>query len=151
MTQTEHSNTVDILLVEDNPGDVRLTREAFEEGHISNELHVVRDGEKALDFLYQRGEYEDAPRPHLVLLDLNLPRVGGLEVLEDIRADPDLNKIPVIVLTSSDAEEDIVKSYELQSNAYLTKPIDPDDFVALVRTFENFWFELVKLPPKEDS
>lgn len=140
---------VDILLVEDNPGDVRLTREAFKEGRINNDLHVVTDGEAALDFLYQRGEHESAPEPDLVLLDLNLPRIDGLELLERIRDDPDLTRIPVIVLTSSEAEEDVVQSYELHSNAYLTKPVNHREFVDLVRSFEEFWFELVRFPPKE--
>lgn len=149
MTNQGNGNPVDILLVEDNPGDIRLTQEAFEEGHINNELHVVRDGERALDFLFQRGQFEDAPTPDLVLLDLNLPRVDGLDVLREIDDDPELRQIPFIVLTSSAAEEDVVASYELHSNAYLTKPIDPDEFVDLVRTFEDFWFELVKLPPNE--
>ncbi|SFR32350.1 response regulator [Halogeometricum limi] len=149
MTGGRRGDAADILLVEDNPGDVRLTREAFERGNISNELHVVTDGAEALDFCYRRGAYEDAPRPHLVLLDLNLPKVDGTEVLERLKGDPDLKSIPVVVLTSSEAETDVVESYELHTNAYLTKPIDPDEFVDLVRTFEDFWLTLVKLPPRE--
>lgn len=146
MTDHRDKEAVDILLVEDNPGDVRLTEEAFEEGCINNELHVVEDGAAALDYLYQRGSYEDVTRPHLILLDLNLPKVGGIEVLEEIKNDSELKSIPVIVLTSSEAEQDIVKSYELHTNAYLTKPINPDEFIELVRTFEDFWFTLVRLP-----
>lgn len=140
----------DILLVEDNPGDVRLTEEAFKEGQISNTLHVTTDGVEALDFLHQRGEYVDAPRPDIVLLDLNLPRKDGDEVLEEIRADPDLTHLPVIILTSSSAEEDIVQSYELQANAYLTKPVDPEEFVDVVKSFQQFWLSVVRLPPCDE-
>ncbi|QLG28210.1 response regulator [Halorarum halophilum] len=146
MTGQTSCEPVDILLVEDNPGDVRLTKEAFTGARINNTMHVVTDGEAALDFLHQRGEHESAPRPKLVLLDLNLPKVDGLEVLEAVKDDPDLTSIPVIILTSSEAEEDIVRSYELHTNAYLTKPINPDEFMELVRSFEQFWFTLVRLP-----
>ncbi|MDQ2050061.1 response regulator [Natronolimnohabitans sp. A-GB9] len=140
-----------ILLVEDNPGDVRLTKEAFKQGRIENDLHVVSDGNEALAFLYQRGEYEDAPRPDLILLDLNLPRKDGEDVLEELKGDSELRSIPVIVLTSSRAEEDVVKSYELHANAYLTKPVDPDDFIETVRAFEKFWFSVVRLPPEDEQ
>ena len=140
-----------ILLVEDNPGDVRLTEEAFKQGRIENDLHVVSDGNEALEYLYRRGEYEDAPRPDLILLDLNLPRKDGEDVLEELKGDPELRSIPVIVLTSSRAEEDVVRSYELHANAYLTKPVDPDDFIETVRAFEKFWFSVVRLPPEVDS
>lgn len=150
MTEHRDGDPIVVLLVEDNPGDVRLTKEAFKEGCINNDLHVATDGEEALDFLYQRGEYSDAPRPHLVLLDLNLPKLNGQEVLEEIRDDPDLKRLPVIILTSSGAQRDIVDSYELQSNAYLTKPVTPEDFVELVQTFEEFWFTMVQLPPRAD-
>ncbi|PSP78902.1 two-component system response regulator [Halobacteriales archaeon QS_1_68_20] len=139
----------DILLVEDNPGDVRLTREAFKEGGISNTLHVATDGAEALDFLHQRGKYEDAPRPDIVLLDLNLPRKNGDEVLAEINDDEDLSCMPVIVLTSSEAEEDVVRSYELQANAYLTKPVDPEEFIATVQSFKAFWLSVVRLPSRE--
>ncbi|PSP81459.1 two-component system response regulator [Halobacteriales archaeon QS_1_68_20] len=139
-------NPADVLLVEDNPGDVRLTREAFEEGQIENTLHVVNDGVKALDFIHQRGEYEGAPQPDIVLLDLNLPRKNGEEVLEAMRADDELEHIPVIVLTSSEAEEDVLRSYELCANAYLTKPVDPDEFIEAVWSFERFWLSVVRLP-----
>lgn len=147
MTPTPDEDPVDILLVEDNPGDVRLTQEAFKEGQIHNDLRVVRNGEAALDYLYQRGEYADAPRPNLILLDLNLPKVSGMEVLDEIKDDPSLRRIPVVILTGSEAEEDIVRGYELHSNAYLTKPVDPDEFIELVKSFEEFWFTLVHLPP----
>lgn len=145
--QRPSGEQVDILLVEDNPGDVRLTQEAFKEGNIANTLHIVTDGVEALDFLYKRDEYADAPCPDMVLLDLNLPRKNGDEVLEKIRDDSDLSHLPVIILTSSEAEEDIVKSYELQANAYLTKPVDPEEFIRTVQSFEQFWLELVRLPP----
>lgn len=147
MTDHVGGEPIDILLVEDNPGDVRLTQEAFRDGRINNTLHVVTDGKEALDFLYRRGEYSDAPCPNIVLLDLNLPRMDGHEVLAEIRDDPEFNHVPVIILTSSEAQEDVIQSYELQSNAYLTKPVAPDEFVDLVRTFEEFWLTLVRLPP----
>jgi len=143
------SEPIDILLVEDNPGDVRLTKEAFEEGSISNTLHVVTDGIDALDFLYRRGDYPDAPRPDIVLLDLNLPRKNGDEVLEEIRGDAGLSSLPVIVLTSSEAAEDVIRSYDLCANAYLTKPVDPDEFIEIVRRFKAFWLEVVRLPSDE--
>lgn len=150
MTEQRDVEPVDVLLVEDNPGDVRLTREAFDEAKINNTLHVVHDGEDALDFLHQRNDHEDAPRPSLVLLDLNLPRVNGETVLEEIKTDPELCRIPVVILTSSNAEEDIVRSYEGYSNAYLTKPIDPDEFIGLVQSFEEFWLTMVELPPRPE-
>jgi CheY-like chemotaxis protein len=140
-----------ILLVEDNPGDVRLTKEAFKQGRIENDLHVVSDGAEALSFLDGRGEYADTPRPDLILLDLNLPGTDGEEVLAELKADPALRSIPVIVLTSSRAEEDVVRSYELHANAYLTKPVDPDEFIETVRAFEKFWFSVVRLPPEVDE
>ena len=142
---------VDILLVEDNPGDSRLTREAFAEGRLANDIHVVTDGIEALDFLYQRGDYEDAPRPQIVLLDLNLPRKNGDEVLGEIKDDPELSRIPVIVLTSSEAETDVVRSYELNANAYLTKPVDPQAFIEEIRALEEFWLSLVRLPHTENG
>ncbi|WP_232833812.1 response regulator [Saliphagus sp. LR7] len=138
---------VDILLVEDNPGDVRLTKEAFTDGAIDNTLHVVTDGKEALNFLHQRDEYADAACPDLVLLDLNLPKKSGEEVLEEIRGDEDLQRLPVIILTSSEAQEDVLRSYELQANAYLTKPVDPDAFLDTIQTFEEFWLRVVRLPP----
>ncbi|MDS0473837.1 response regulator [Natrinema sp. 1APR25-10V2] len=148
---TSRPEPAQILLVEDNPGDVRLTKEAFKQGRIENDLHVVSDGIEALDFLTQRGDYADAPRPDLILLDLNLPGKDGEDVLEELKDDPALRSIPVIVLTSSRAEEDVVKSYELHANAYLTKPVDPDEFIETVRAFEKFWFSVVRLPPEVDN
>ena len=148
---TFQAEPVQILLVEDNPGDARLTREAFKQGRIENDLHVVSDGIEALAFLSQEGEYADEPRPDLILLDLNLPGKDGEEVLKELKDDPTLRSIPVIVLTSSSAEDDITTSYELHANAYLTKPVDPDEFIETVRTFEKFWFSVVRLPPEVDS
>ncbi|PCR89700.1 response regulator [Natrinema ejinorense] len=150
-SDTAGAEPVRILLVEDNPGDVRLTEEAFKQGRIENDMYVVSDGNEALDFLTQRGEYADMPQPDLVLLDLNLPGKDGEEVLEELKADPALRSIPIIILTSSQAEEDIATSYELHANAYLTKPVDPDEFIETVRAFEKFWFSVVRLPPGVDS
>lgn len=140
---------VDILLVEDNPGDVRLTREALREGKIENTVHVATDGVEAVDFLFRRGDHVDAPRPDMVLLDLNLPRKNGDEVLEEIRGDPALSTIPVIVLTGSKAQEDVVRSYELCANAYLTKPVDPMEFIEVVRELERFWLSVVRVPHRD--
>ncbi|WP_224450463.1 response regulator [Haloprofundus salilacus] len=140
----------DVLLVEDNPGDVRLIEEAFKEGNIATTLHVVADGIEAVDFLYQRGDHEDSPQPDVILLDLNLPRKNGQEVLEELRNDDDLQIIPVIILTSSRAEEDVVKSYNLYANAYLTKPVDPEKFIETIQRFKMFWLESVRLPVRED-
>ena len=138
--------TVEILLAEDNPGDVMLTKKALKRGKLANNLHVVTDGVETLQFLRQKGEYADEPRPDLVLLDLNMPRKDGQEVLEELQDDPDLRRIPVVVLTSSESEEDIARSYELNANAYLTKPVDFDGFIEIVDRMENFWFKVVKLP-----
>ncbi|MEA1932530.1 response regulator [Halohasta litorea] len=138
--------TVEILLAEDNPGDVMLTKKALEQGKLANNLHVVTDGIEALDFLRQNGEYDDTPRPDLILLDLNMPRKDGQDVLKELKTDDDLCRIPVVVLTSSESEEDIAKSYELNANAYLTKPVDFDGFIEIVNRLENFWFKVVKLP-----
>ncbi|MFA9414969.1 response regulator [Natrinema sp. HArc-T2] len=149
-SDTFQAEPAQILLVEDNPGDVRLTREAFKQGRIENDLHVVSDGFEALSFLAQEDEYADVPRPDLILLDLNLPRKDGEDVLKELKDDPALRSIPVIVLTSSSAEEDIARSYELHANAYLTKPVDPDEFIETVRAFEKFWFSVVRLPPEAD-
>lgn len=139
-------NAIDVLLVEDDPGDELMTREAFEFNKVRNNLHVVRDGEQALDFLYRRGEYADAVRPDLILLDLNLPKYDGRQVLEKIKSDPDLADIPVVILTTSGAEEDIVRSYKLHANAYVTKPVDLDQFIAAVRQIDDFWVQVVRLP-----
>ncbi|WP_435101075.1 response regulator [Halarchaeum sp. P4] len=151
MIEHQDGEPVEILLVEDNPGDVRLTEEAFAEARINNDLHVTRDGQSALDYLHQRGEYADVDRPDLVLLDLNLPRVSGMDVLEEVKSDDALCRIPVVILTSSEAEEDIVESYENHSNAYLTKPIDPAAFIEMIQSFEDFWLTLVKLPPEPNG
>ncbi|MFJ8200938.1 response regulator [Streptomyces sp. NPDC096152] len=137
---------IDVLLVEDDPGDELMTREAFEDNKIGNTLHVVRDGEEALDFLYRRGEHAAAPRPDLILLDLNLPKYDGRQVLERIKSDPDLAHIPVVVLTTSAAEEDILRSYKLHANAYVTKPVDLDQFIAAVRQIDDFFVQVVRLP-----
>jgi two-component system, chemotaxis family, response regulator Rcp1 len=144
----QSSSAIEILLVEDNPADVRLTQEALRESKLSNRLHAVGDGEQALRFLRREGEHAESPRPDLVLLDLNLPRLSGREVLAMVKADPDLRRIPVIVLTTSEAEEDIVRSYDLHANAYVRKPVDFHQFTDVVRLIEDFWFTVVKLPPK---
>jgi len=138
--------TVEVLLAEDNPGDVMLTKKALKRGKLANNLHVVTDGVEALDYLRQNGEYEDVPRPDLILLDLNMPRKDGQDVLKELKDDDELRTIPVVVLTSSESEEDIAKSYELNANAYLTKPVDFDGFIEIVNRLENFWFKVVKLP-----
>ena len=144
----QRSRPVEILLVEDNPGDVRLTREALREGKVRNNLYVVSDGVEALEFLRRQGQHTDAARPDLILLDLNLPRKDGREVLQDIKSDPALRHIPVVVLTSSQADQDIIRAYDLHANCYVTKPVDFEQFIHVVRTIENFWFSIVKLPPE---
>lgn len=138
--------TVQILLVEDNPGDIRLTIEALKEATISNQLNVVKDGVEALDYLRRKGKYGSSPVPHLILLDLNLPRKDGREVLAEIKTDESLKMIPVVILTTSEAEQDIIKSYKLHANCFITKPADLEDFIYAIRLIENFWFKLVKLP-----
>jgi two-component system response regulator len=139
-------DAIEILLVEDSPGDVRLTREALKEAKVRNNLHIVEDGIAALDFLHRRGHYTDRPRPHLILLDLNLPNKDGREVLEEIKTDESLQDIPVVVLTSSEAEEDILRAYELNVNCYVTKPVELDEFLQVVKAIEDFWLTVVKLP-----
>ncbi|MFF3448630.1 response regulator [Streptomyces sp. NPDC002667] len=143
---TPDGTPIDVLLVEDDPGDELMTREAFEDNKIGNTLHVVRDGEEALDFLYRRGAHTDAPQPDLILLDLNLPKYDGRQVLEKIKSDPALSHIPVVVLTTSAAEEDILRSYKLHANAYVTKPVDLDQFIAAVRQIDDFFVQVVRLP-----
>ncbi len=138
---------IDILLVEDNPGDIRLTQEALKESKMRNRLNIVYDGVEAMDFLRRKAPYENAPRPDIILLDLNLPRKDGRAVLEEIKADADLRRIPVVILTTSDDEHDILRSYDLHANCYITKPLDLNQFAAIVKTIENFWFQIVKLPP----
>ena len=137
---------VEVLLVEDDAGDELMTREAFEDNRIGNRLHVARDGEEALDFLYRRGEHADAPRVDLILLDLNLPKYDGRQVLEQIRSDPELTHTPVVVLTTSSSEEDVLRSYKLHANAYVTKPVDMYQFVAAVRQIDEFFLSVVRLP-----
>lgn len=139
---------VDVLLVEDDPGDVLLTQETLLGSKIRTNLHVVGDGVEALEFLRQEGVYEGVPRPDLILLDLNMPRKDGREVLADIKQDPDLKTIPVAVLTTSSQDEDILKSYELHANCYITKPVGLEQFSTVVQSLEDFWFAIVKLPPK---
>lgn len=141
------SRPVEILLVEDNPGDVRLTREALKEGKVRNNLSVVTDGVEALAYLRREGKYAEAVRPDLILLDLNLPRRDGREVLAEIKADTRLRLIPVVILTSSQAEQDIARAYDLHANCYVTKPVDLDQFIKVVNSIEDFWFAIVKLPP----
>lgn len=140
---------VEILLVEDNPGDVRLTREALRDAKVRNHLHVVDDGVRAVEFLRGQGDYASAVRPDLILLDLNLPRMSGLEVLQEIKTDPDLLRIPVVVLTSSQAERDIASAYALHANCFVTKPVDLDHFMHVVRSLEDFWLTTVRLPRAE--
>jgi chemotaxis family two-component system response regulator Rcp1 len=140
-------NPIEILLVEDNPGDVRLTMEALKEAKVRNTLHVVADGVAALAFLRGEGEYTDVPHPDLILLDLNLPKMDGREVLAEIKKDPSLRRIPVVVLTVSQAEEDILKSYDLYANCYVTKPLDLNQFLKVVESIEDFWLTIVRLPP----
>jgi CheY-like chemotaxis protein len=137
---------VDVLLVEDDAGDVLMTREAFEHYKIRNALHVVTDGEQALQFVRRQGSFADAPRPGLIMLDLNLPRRDGLEVLAELKADPELRVIPVVILTTSQAEEDIIRSYALHANAYVTKPVDFERFIEVIRQIDNFFITVVKLP-----
>ncbi len=146
MTASDSGIMIEILLVEDDPGDVLITREAFAENKVRNHLSVVSDGEAAMDFLRHEGRFADAPRPDLILLDLNLPRKAGHEVLAEIKSDSDLQRIPVVVLTTSDAEEDILRSYDLHANAYVTKPVDFDCFLTVVRQIDDFFVTVVKLP-----
>lgn len=140
---------IEILLVEDNPGDVDLTREALEGAKVRNRLHVAEDGEAAVEFLYQRGEFAGRPRPDLILLDLNLPKKDGRQVLREIKADPTLAEIPVVILTTSEAEEDILRSYQLHANCFITKPVNFKQFLNVVKAIEDFWLTVVKLPNKK--
>jgi CheY-like chemotaxis protein len=147
MTDHGEGQAVHVLLVEDDPGDVLMTREAFEHYKLRNVLHVVTDGEQALQFLRRSGDYSGAPRPGLILLDLNLPRVDGLEVLAEIKADPVLKVIPVVILTTSQAQQDVLRSYALHANAYVSKPVDFERFMEAIRQIDNFFVTLVKLAP----
>ena len=142
---------IEILLVEDNPGDVRLTQEVLRDGKMNNNLYVAKDGVDAVTFLRREGAYTDAPVPDMILLDLNLPKKDGREVLAEIKADPLLKRIPVVVLTTSKAEQDIHKAYDLHANCYITKPVDLDQFIRVVTSIENFWLTIVKLPRGEED
>ena len=148
MIQTqEESPPVEILLVEDNPGDYRLTKEALHEGKVYNNLHWAKDGVEALEFLKRSGKHAKAPRPDIILLDLNLPKKDGREVLSEIKQDPALRSIPVVILTTSKAEEDVLKSYHLHANCYVTKPVDLEKFIVVVQSIDRFWLTVVTLPP----
>jgi len=138
----------EILLVEDNPGDARLAQEALKEGRMTSRLKVVVDGVEAMSFLRREGQYTGSPRPNLILLDLNLPRKDGRQVLAELKADEDLRRIPVVVLTTSQAEQDILRSYDLHANCYITKPVDLDRFISVVRSIEEYWCSVVTLPPR---
>lgn len=142
------SKPIEILLVEDNPADIRLTQEIFKDCRILNNLHVAKNGIEALDFLRKQGNFKDTPMPDLILLDLNLPKKDGREVLAEIKNDTELRSIPVIVLTTSEAEQDIVKSYNLGANCYITKPVDLNQFIRVVHSIEDFWLTIVKLPTR---
>ena len=148
MTNELNLPVIDILLVEDNPGDVRLTREAFKEGKVVNTLHVVQDGVEALAFLRHEGIYAKSVHPDIILLDLNLPRMNGRELLAIIKIDPKLQRIPVVILTTSKSELDIIESYDLHANCYITKPVNMERFITVVKSIEDFWFTVVKLPPE---
>lgn len=142
---------VEFLLAEDNPGDVRLTREALRESKISNNLNVVPDGVEAMAFLRREGQYADAPRPDVILLDLNLPKKDGREVLAEVKVDPNLRLIPVVIITSSEAEQDVLKTYELHANCYVTKPVDLEQFIKVIQSIETFWLTIVTLPSSVTS
>ena len=150
MSFKDKIRTVEILLVDDNPGDIRLTQEALKDSKVLNNLNVVEDGLEALNYLRKKGKFKNEVTPDLILLDLNLPKRNGREVLSEIKNDELLKCIPVVILTISRAEEDILKSYELHANCYITKPVDMNQFVKIVRSIENFWFSIVKLPPNTD-
>jgi len=144
----ENCRPIEILMVEDNLGDVRLTQEALSEGKVRNHLYVVADGVEAMAFLRREGQHAHAPQPDLILLDLNLPKKSGPEVLAEIKADPELRRIPVVILTVSKAEEDVLKSYNLHANCYITKPVNLDQFLEVVKSIEDFWLTVVMLPPR---
>ena len=146
-----NTRPIEILLVEDNPGDIRLTREALNDAKVRNNMMVANDGVEALAYLRQEGQYAGTTRPDLILLDLNLPRMNGFEVLDAIKEDADLKRIPVIILTTSQAEQDIIRSYDLYANAYVTKPMDLEQFIRVIKAIEGFWLEIVKLPEGTDS
>ena len=151
MNQVEARDTIEVLLVEDSPGDIRLTREAFRDANAAIHVNVATDGVDAMAFLRQEGDRADAPRPAIILLDLNLPRMDGREVLAQIKADPSLKTIPTIILTTSEANADIVRSYELQANSYLTKPVQLEKFESLVKSINDFWLVKAKLPQRRPA
>ena len=146
MFDSDYNSELEILLVEDNPGDIRLTQEAFKESGINYKLHVATDGIEALNFLYQKDEYVDAPIPSIIILDLNLPKRDGREVLKSIKTNKVLKKIPVVILTTSKSEEDIFHTYDLHANCYITKPVDLDQFITVIQSIKHFWLSVVKLP-----
>lgn len=148
MTALSSTRPIEILLVEDNPGDVRLTIEAFKEGKVRNNLSVARDGVEALSFLRKEGAQAQATRPDLILLDLNLPRKDGRELLAEIKADESLKRIPIVILTTSHAEEDVLRTYDLHANCYITKPVDFEQFISVVQSIDDFWLTVVRLPPE---
>jgi chemotaxis family two-component system response regulator Rcp1 len=149
MEQKKSCQTVEVLLVEDNPGDIRLTEEAFKDGKICNHLNVVRDGVEAMTFLHRKGPYANAPRPDLILLDLNLPRKDGRDVLAEIKAEENLKRIPVVVLTTSNAEKDILRTHDLHASCYITKPVDFEQFIRVVKLIEDFWITVTKVSKSE--
>lgn len=146
----EDAEMIEILLVEDNPGDIRLTKEAFKDAKVANNLHIARDGEEAIHFLRKESPFQDAVTPDIILLDLNLPKLDGREVLEIIKADPNLRSIPVVILTSSEAEVDVVQTYNLHANCYVVKPVDFDKFITVIKSIKDFWLSVVKLPPRNE-
>jgi len=146
MIKEKNTNSIEILLVEDSPGDQRLTKEALKEGKINNNLYIVEDGEEAIAFLRKQEPFKKVPKPDLILLDLNLPKMNGQEVLKIIKADEKLKRIPVVILTTSQADEDILNAYNLNANCYITKPVDFDQFIHVVNKIQEFWFTIVKLP-----
>jgi CheY-like chemotaxis protein len=149
MSDHKSLKPIEILMADDNQGDVRLALEALKGAKVKNNIHVVTDGIEAMAFLRKEGKYADVPRPDIFLLDLNMPKKDGREVLEELKSDPDLKMIPVVILTVSQAEEDILRSYNLYANCYITKPVDLDRFITIVKSIEDFWFTIVKLPPNE--
>jgi two-component system, chemotaxis family, response regulator Rcp1 len=151
MTTNAYRKVAEILLVEDNPVDVMVAEDALTEAKMSNKVHVAEDGEEALDFLHRRGKYVDAPRPDLILLDLNLPKKSGTDVLAEIKQDPNLLDIPVVILTTSEADKDVLTSYSLHANCFITKPVDMKQFTEVIKSIEDFWFTIVKLPVNEEE
>ena len=146
MTTAQNYRPIEILLVEDNPGDVRLTQEAARETKVHNNMHIVSNGTDAMAFLHREGRFGSVPRPDLILLDLNMPGLDGREVLRRVKSDEQLRRIPVVIITSSQAEEDILRAYDLQASCYVTKPVDLEQFIKVVKSIENFWLTIVKLP-----